>query len=561
MASSNQTTQPSSPSVSAQMVQAFLTPEVFGLVGLFGAVVLLQIFSNKKGVLTDGRFANFADIQQAKRLGKKQIAMANYNQACYKIGDLYIPDAQRSTAVVGGSGAGKTDSIIDPAIDSAIQQGWTGMVYDIKGTLMARHAAYAIANGYDVYCFAPGFPYSDSLNILDFMRSKLDGGMAEQAAKVFNENLKPVGTNPDGYFDPAKDAVLKALFMMAKGSVYPDLLQMWELLNLPNLVGRLSAGAEEGNLSPWVKAPASSIISVEDAAETVAGIKGSLSNLVNGFVDPTILPTILSSTIPLDLPGKQLIFFQVDEQREAATAPLVAMAIHMLTIRNLNATVKRDRPFFICLDEFTSLRLPGVESWINKMREYGLVLMLGYQSESQLKMRYSNDYAMSIVGSVGTPIIFSPGTANNDVAEKWSKACGEKEVKYKTKSRGGKSGTSRSEHLTKVPLISASSISRMKAGECIILNPGYNSRPYKLRIRRLKKDIKGRKKCVQLWEQQIRQNLIDRSAICRGFSVESDDFVDYLEQEISNRSVYADVMLPTSEEIKAVKYGTPSPRR
>lgn len=62
----------------------------------------------------------------------------------------------QADGVVSSSGSGKTESFTSPAIDSAIEQGWTCFVYDMKGTLMQQHAPYAASRNYDVYVFARG---------------------------------------------------------------------------------------------------------------------------------------------------------------------------------------------------------------------------------------------------------------------------------------------------------------------------------------------------------------------------------------------------------------------
>ncbi|MGB8700101.1 MAG: type IV secretion system DNA-binding domain-containing protein [Thermosynechococcaceae cyanobacterium] len=549
---------PAPPGQAWSGLEGLMSPEMLGLVGIMGAFAFAASQGSKKGILSDGRFANFGEISKARRFGKKQVREAVHNQAALYLGSdqtLLLPDVQRSMAVIGSSGSGKTDSVIDPAIDSAIEQGWTSLIYDVKGTLMKRHAAYAAAHGYDVYVFAPGFAYSDCLNILDFMSDAVDGAMASQIARVLNANLKPIGAREDGFFGPAGDALLKAIFMMAKGSIYPDLLGAWELLSLPDLAQRFLGAKEHGAINSWIRAAANGLMSVANAPETVSGIVGSAVNSFGRLIDTALLPSLLHSTIPLDLPGKQIIFFQIDEQREAETAPLVAMAMHMLVTRNLNAQVPRKVPFFIGLDEFTSIRLPEIEAWINRFREYGMVLMLGYQSDSQLRMRYSSDYAQALIASCGTKAIFSPGPGNTAVSEAWSKACGDKEVLHRTKSRG-KGGTSTTEHLTKVPLLAASAIERLKAGECIIFNPGYDYRPYRLRVKRRKKDLQGRQTCIALWEKPevgLKQKLIERSRQRMEDTEDAESVIEYLNGELNNRAVYADVILPSVAELEAAQ--------
>lgn len=338
--------------------------------------------------------------------------------------------------------------------------------------------------------------------------------------------------------------------MLAKQAPYADLLTAWKLLSLDDLASRLAAAKKYGlfgtELDIWTGEAAVGLRSVAHAEETAVGIVGSAVTHFQKLVDCSILPCLLKSTIPLDLPGKQIVFFQIDEQSEAATSPLVAAAIHMLVKRNLNANVKRDRTLGLFLDEFTSTRFPDIEAWINRFAEYGMVCMLGYQSNSQLSLRYSRDYADSILSSCGTKIVFNTG--HPETAEKFSSALGTKDVWYQSQSRsyGKNSQTSQSEHVQKVPLISGAAINRMKRGECIILSPGFDYRPYKLKVAIKRQDTWLWKRCSRVWKQEICPILLEQTE-------QRLDGVS-MDVELSDREVIAQSMLPTANELEALKY-------
>ena len=56
---------------------------------------------------------------------------------------LSFADGARSIAIVGGTGSGKTTSIILPMIDALMRQGFGGVILDIKGNLGAQTRALA----------------------------------------------------------------------------------------------------------------------------------------------------------------------------------------------------------------------------------------------------------------------------------------------------------------------------------------------------------------------------------------------------------------------------------
>lgn len=539
------------PDLLTPLLAPLSTPFFQGGFVLLILCLILSAFTKRRPELSDGRFATAAEVRAGCHKGLRQVAQQKHNEAALSFGRLVLPDLQPAVSVVGSSGSGKTRSVIDPGLKSAIDQEWTLMVLDVKGNLMQKHAPYAHAKGYDVYTYAPGFAYSDGLNFSDFMRDSSDAKVAQEISTVLNCNFQEPGTKQDPFFGPQGISLLRLVLMLAKHSPYPDLLTAWKLLSLDNLAGRLSAARRYslfdsgGDLNSWIGEAAVALRSVAHAEETSVGIVGSAVTHFQTLVDKSILPCLLKSTIPLDLPGKQIIFFQVDEQSEAATSPLVAAAIHMLVKRNLNATVKRDRTLGLFLDEFSSIRLPDIEAWINRFREYGMVCLLAYQSDAQTRMRLSRDYVEAILSSCKTKFMFNTG--HPETAEKLSAAMGKKDVWYTAQSRsyGKNNQRSEGEHVDKVPLISGSAINRMDKGECIIMTPGFGYRPHKLRMPLNRQDDQLWSRCSKLWEEEICPTLIEQTEQrLEGVS---------LDVELSDRDVIAQTMLPTTDELEALK--------
>ena len=56
---------------------------------------------------------------------------------------LSFADGARSIAIIGGTGSGKTTSIILPMINSLLRRGFGGVILDIKGNLGAQTRALA----------------------------------------------------------------------------------------------------------------------------------------------------------------------------------------------------------------------------------------------------------------------------------------------------------------------------------------------------------------------------------------------------------------------------------
>lgn len=534
----------------APVLEPLTTPPMLGCFALLALLLVLSAFLQKKPRFNDARFATPGEVHKARRKGLRQIAAQKHNKIAVQLDRLVLPNLEPAVAVIGKSGSGKTRSFFDPALKSAIDQGWTNLVLDIKGNLMKKHAAYAHSKGYDVYVFAPGFPYSDGLNFVDFIYSPSDGKSAEQIATVLDVNFGEPGARKDNFFSPQAVALLKGVFMLAKQCPFPDTLSAWKILSLEDLGGRLRAakshGMFRGELNTWIDEALAAMRTSSAADETSVGIVASSMTHFQRLIEPTLVSCMLKSTIPLDLPGKQIVFFQIDEQAESSTAPLVATALQMLMRRNLNGQVKRDRPMFISLDEFSRVRLPDVEGGINLYREYGGLFALGYQSNAQIQLRYSHDYAMAILSSCGTTLLFNPN--HPDTEEKFSRSFGDKTVPYTTTSRsyGKNANRNESEHFQKERLMTAQDIDAMDPGEAVIKSPGWHNRPYHLRIPVDSRNDKLWERNEELWEREVCPILTEQAQQrLKGISIEV---------EKSDREVLAECMLPSVEEWKARDY-------
>ncbi|MGB8702953.1 MAG: hypothetical protein WCD18_26355, partial [Thermosynechococcaceae cyanobacterium] len=97
----------------------------------------------------------------------------------------------------------------------------------------------------------------------------------------------------------------------------------------------------------------------------------------------------------------------------------------------------------------------------------------------------------------------------------------------------------------------------LKAGECLIFSPGYRYRPYRLRVKRSKQDLLGRQRCIRLWHdpdnpgQGICAKLIRRQERADNPTA----IIEALNEELNNRSVYADAILPSPLELEASHAG------
>ena len=77
------------------------------------------------------------------------------------------------------------------------------------------------------------------------MRDAQDTTSAETLAANFHDNLQGEHQREDGFFAPAAKRVLYGSFILAKGTIYPDLAMAFCIIKLPQLARRLVYAAEQ----------------------------------------------------------------------------------------------------------------------------------------------------------------------------------------------------------------------------------------------------------------------------------------------------------------------------
>jgi type IV secretory pathway TraG/TraD family ATPase VirD4 len=451
-------------------------------------VAIRQINERKRDGLTT--WINTPLILPLKKAQERNGKVVKRYNITPQANTIFIPDGQRGTTVCGAPGSGKTFSVIDPMVRSVIDQGFPICLYDFKfpGGQAEIHAAYAKSKGYDVRIFAPGFEGTESCNLLDFLKSPDDSETAGQIAKVLNSNFSLNGGkgSEDPFFQLSGDQLIKAVLQLAKLSEYPDLLTCQKILALDpsDLIDRVKAA----DISPWVKVSWDQFMSMRESEKTAASVAAIASLMFTNFVSPDILPSLCGkSTIPLDLEGKQMIIFGMDQNRRDIIGPILATVLHLIVTRNI--AKKRVDPLAVFLDELPTLSLPSLVNWLNESRSAGFCGVLGYQNMTQLEKAYGKENSRAILSGCNTKFIFNPGEYES--AKYFSDYLGDEEIIYKQRSRsnskdGGSYSSSEQDKTKKI--FSPEEILKLPAGNCIFINPAYSNQqeasiPLKLNVK------------------------------------------------------------------------------
>jgi type IV secretory pathway TraG/TraD family ATPase VirD4 len=307
------------------------------------------------------------------------------------------------------------------------------------------------------------------------LKSPDDAETAGQIAKVLNANFSLNGGkgSEDPFFQLSGDQLIKATLQLAKLSEYPDLLTCQKILALDpsELIDRVKAS----NISPWVRTSWDQFMSMRESEKTAASVAAISSLMFTNFVSPDILPCLCGkSTIPLDLEGKQMIIFGMDQTRRDIVGPILATVLHMIVTRNI--AKQRIDPLAVFLDELPTLSLPKLVNWLNESRSAGFCGVLGYQNMTQLEKAYDKETARAIMSGCNTKFIFNPGEYES--AKYFSDYLGDEEVHYRQRSRstskdGGSRSTSDQDKTKKI--FSPEEILKLPPGSCLFINPAYSN--------------------------------------------------------------------------------------
>jgi type IV secretion system protein VirD4 len=558
------------------LIKYFTSPLGIGLLVVIVIMMILTSYERRsqKPRLSDGRWANQREIKACFRKGRKQEEAQVFNNAALFIGSdrrFYIPDASASIGIYGMAGIGKTASFISPLIESAQSQGMSLIILDAKGTLKKLHAASLLADDYRVGVLAPGKPYSDSINYLDFMTDHLDSGMASQAGRTLNRSSGDPSASRDGFFGPQGDDFLKVMFMLGKYGPHKDFLAVWKILSLSNLPDRLKAAKKYKNIDPWLFEVIVAIEAAGLAPETLSGILLSGITHFQSLMAKNYLPFTMETTVPLDLTGRQAIFFEPDLQRMGATVPLIAMAIHLLIMRNIDPAKKRVVPLVFVADEIDLVYMADLKTYTTLLRELGLITILSFQSDKQPKYTFGADYAAATISSCTTRVTMNPN--DYDTESLISRSLGDRQIDFKSRSSNtGQGGGSQglSDHSQVVPLCPPEEIHGMAQGEAIIQSLSYvepttpiesmwllftslfggprtkakQARAWRGMVPYSKVDAKARQRCKEVWESILEPEFI-KNAQARMERIN-------LELAIEDREVMAEAMFPSSAVLEAL---------
>jgi type IV secretory pathway TraG/TraD family ATPase VirD4 len=276
-----------------------------------------------------------------------------------------------------------------------------------------------------------------------------------------------------------------------------DIMTCAAILNLSQFGERMKFAAKR--LNPWIMQSLSQFLAAGGEKGktnvTEGGILANAQKTMNQLVQREFIPsTCGKSTVKIDLNGantKTLTIVGLNQDYRHVITPFLATVLDLLISHNVAHSKHRTVPFFVSLDELPTLKLRKLADWVAQARSAGFCGALGVQNRSQVVESYGEDRTKTIFSNCATKVFINP--QDPDSADFYSKYLGDKEIRYYTNSyttqKGGGS-RSRTEQVTKVPLMEAAEFLRMPPGRAVIISPGYSDKRSKETYIPVLKDIK-----------------------------------------------------------------------
>lgn len=407
----------------------------------------------------------------------------------------------KNVIVFGPSGAGKTYTVVGPNI---IQFNCNLVISDPKGELLRAYGNVLISQGYVVKIFnLKDRDKSDHYNLFAYIRNEDD---ILVVTKNLIKNLKEdptAKTSADPIWEEGMTALLEALIGYVYFELEPEehnmnsvmtLLSMLEVQeNNPNYVSQLDLLFEDLRMrKPNSFAAKQYKLYKMAPGKTAQSINISLGLRMSAFNIPSIANIVADDTINLRELGsdKKVALFVVTPDTTTAYNFLAAVMFQqcfqiLVDIADHRPDQKLPRHVRFLLDEFPNIgTIPDFQILISTIRSRDIACTLIYQSLSQLKSQYKDDWP-TILENCDSMIVLGAGS-NPESLEFFSKSLGKAtiEVLNTSEARGGQGSYTKSYQALGRELMTPEEIRTMPRNWCLLIISGvapFYSRKYNLK--------------------------------------------------------------------------------
>lgn len=354
------------------------------------------------------RGARVGEVSDVNKLSSRALPAADFKES-FQIAGINIPRSAEPYHffVVGSTGSGKS-VLITQILDHIEARGDIALVVDSGGDFCSRYFTPGrdhILNPFDDRC-APWSPTAELAGPWDaeaLAKSMIPDGVGE--SKEWN-----------GYAQTLVTSVLRKLMDQRQLSI-KDLLYYVQ-----------AASVDE--LKPFLAGTPAAAQLVSD--KTFGSIRTIAANYLAtyAYLEDNDQPFSVSDFIRKEKPGFMFMTYrddQLDSLRNMISCVLDVAARTILSMPEDN-----QRRVWLIIDEFASIgKVQSIEAVATKARKKGGCLLVGLQSVSQLKDRYGEHAAQTILSCLSSWAVLRCSDA--DTSEYISKYIGETEVSRMTR--------------------------------------------------------------------------------------------------------------------------------
>lgn len=380
-------------------------------------------------------------------------------------GQLTIHSPNQNIWIDGGPGSGKSQSLIKPIIQQAGFAGYAGIIYDFEGDPRESGAPVLGRIGYT--------------SVLEGKKKGINGNLNFSFIN-FNDLTKSVRVNPlsQRYINDRLDVQDLIQNLMANLSVNKDKgADFWEKYGtayiygitwflfknykdkctIPhvvcialNSIDTVLRWASQDRDTSMILAP---LISAwkNNATGQLAGAETSGQLPISILLDPNIFWVMSADEFDLDITNKEkpkLLCIGNSKKQQQALAPAIS-AIITVIMKKMNSAGKV--PSVFCFDEFPTVKVNGVDTFIATARKHKVATILALQDFEQAIRDYGEKAANILRTSCGNQ--FYGMTGNLKTAEYISNSLGEikrENISFSTSAGGDSQSMSESLQREKV---------------------------------------------------------------------------------------------------------------
>ncbi len=379
----------------------------------------------------------------------------------------------RGVLVLGGAGAGKSFSIIEPLIYQAVEKQYAGLLYDYKFPELGRHLAqaYRLAGrtGQPGFINFENLGNSNRVNPLALMPSV---SYAQEYASAVFANLLPESVAKPDFWTRSAEAVLAAVFWFLhehhpEHGTLPHAVAFL-LLPIEDVVRALSTDTQCAGLVASVRQAVDS-----KAANQLSGVASTLQLPLAKINTPEIAWVLSANDFDLNLndPENPRWLCIGNSPTLSETYSPVLSLIATSCIKQLNQQQKA--PSMVLLDEAPTLYIPKLDNLPATGRSNRVATVYAAQDLAQMIDRYGPTKADTLLANFGNQ--FFGRVSHPKTAEHVSRVFGKMDQQYtstsETRDPGGLlyrdfvTSTSVSQSIQQRERVKVQDVSLLKPGE------------------------------------------------------------------------------------------------